>query len=145
MFSKLGSKKSLKTLCNYEALVDLYRENQQEAIVINADTINTEQPNYISILEIVALSYFDLKQYDHCLKLIKKIEKNKPNYFRINDLKGDTFTKLGLFENAIQTYKSYLQTSKSKHKVYNKIANVYYFNNNHQTAVKYYLILNCLS
>ena len=63
MFSKLGSKESLKTLCNYEALVDLYRENQQEAIVINADTINSEQPNYISILETVPLSYFDLKHY----------------------------------------------------------------------------------
>ena len=120
-------------------LVDLYKQNQQEAIVINADTINTEQPNYILILEIVALSYFDLKQYDHCLKLITKIEKYKPDYFRINDLKGDALTKLGLFEEAIQTYKAYLQESKSKHKVYNKIANVYYFNNNHQTAVKYYL------
>ena len=139
MFSKLSSKESLKTLCNYEALVDLYRENHQEAIVINADTINTEQPNYISILEIVALSYFDLKQYDHCLKLITKIEKYKQDYFRINDLKGDTLTKLGLFEEAIQTYKVYLQASKNKHKIYNKIANVYYFNNNHQTAVKYYL------
>ena len=139
MFSKLSTKDSLKTLYNYEALIDLYKNNQQEAIVINADTINTEQPNYILILEIVALSYFDLKQYDHCLKLITKIKKNKPDYLRINDLKGDTFTKLGLFENAIQTYKTYLQTSKSKHKIYNKIANVYYFNNNHQTAVKYYL------
>ena len=139
MFSKLSTKDSLKTLYNYEALIDLYKNNQQEAIVINADTINTEQPNYILILEIVALSYFDLKQYDHCLKLITKIKKNKPDYLRINDLKGDTFTKLGLFENAIQTYKTYLQTSKSKHKVYNKIANVYYFNNNHQKAVKYYL------
>jgi hypothetical protein len=63
MFSKLGSKESLKTLCNYEALIDLYKNNQQEAIVINADTINTEQPNYISILETVPLSYFDLKHY----------------------------------------------------------------------------------
>ena len=74
MFSKLGSKESLKTLCNYEALVDLYRENQQEAIVIKADTINTEQPDYISILEIVALSYFYLKHYSHYLKLMKKID-----------------------------------------------------------------------
>ena len=139
MFSKLGSKESLKTLCNYEALVDLYRENHQEAIVINADTINTEQPNYILILEIVALSYFDLQQYDHCLKLITKIKKNKPDYLRINDLKGDTLTKLSLFEEAIQTYKTYLQASKNKYKIYNKIANVYYFNNNHQIAVKYYL------
>ena len=63
MFSKLSSKESLKTLCNYEALIDLYKNNQQEAIVINADTINTEQPNYISILETVPLSYFDLKHY----------------------------------------------------------------------------------
>ena len=139
MYSKLSISKSLKNLYNYEDLVDLYKQNQQEAIVINADTINTEQPNYIVILEIVALSYFDLKQYDHCLKLITKIEKYKPDYFRINDLKGDALTKLGLFEEAIQTYKAYLQESKSKHKVYNKIANVYYFNNNHQTAVKYYL------
>ena len=82
MFSKLGSKESLKTLCNYEALVDIYSENQQEAIVINADTINTEQPNYISILEIVALSYFYLKHYG----LYKVNEKNKLNdkLFRLN-------------------------------------------------------------
>ena len=64
MYSKLSISKSLKNLYNYEDLVDLYKQNQQEAIVINADTINTEQPNYIVILEIVALSYFDLKQYD---------------------------------------------------------------------------------
>ena len=63
MFSKLSSKESLKTLCSYDALIDLYKNNQQEAIVINADTINTEQPNYISILETVPLSYFDLKHY----------------------------------------------------------------------------------
>jgi len=139
MFSKLSTKDSLKTLYNYEALIDLYKNNQQEAIVINADTINTEQPNYILILEIVALSYFDLQQYDHCLKLITKIEKNKPDFLRINDLKGNALTKLSLFEEAIQTYKTYLQASKNKYKIYNKIANVYYFNNNHQIAVKYYL------
>ena len=139
MFSKLSTKDSLKTLYNYEALIDLYKNNQQEAIVINADTINTEQTNYILILEIVALSYFDLQQYDHCLKLITKIEKDKPDFLRINDLKGNALTKLSLFEEAIQTYKTYLQASKNKYKIYNKIANVYYFNNNHQIAVKYYL------
>ena len=42
MFSKLSTKDSLKTLYNYEALIDLYKNNQKEAIVINADTINTE-------------------------------------------------------------------------------------------------------
>ena len=59
MFSKLSTKDSLKALYNYEALIDLYKNNQKEAIVINADTINTEQPKYILILETVALSYFN--------------------------------------------------------------------------------------
>lgn len=123
---------------NIESIINFFKKKKYLKVIkiintnIANDKVNLEQ------LEILGLSYLNLKFTDNAIIVFEHIKKKYPNYNQINIFLADSQRIKGNYQEASKLYKLYLNTDPKNELVLNNLGVTCFKTDHFKEAIKYY-------